>query len=459
MSATRARDHVYLIGIPYTQILGAKLPSKKQVLSVFFYNHRVRNLPVRASAGLVVDELCVFWGKALIPVHRKDQCIDKVVALHDNWRKLQKHAGRQTEAHITNEKAFVDDLENLFDVATVNALDIIQNDEDKQFLILQRQPGRPGSMIGIDAIAVQKEKRRLERMQAEAERKRKADEDIASASTSAAVAPNIVVGMRPTELSEISSIGNLDDTDADPNWFTTPGDDVEMNVDSEADIGHPSQRGKINFINERIVSALDKCKVSDRYGMHLLIAIAEALGHDVNGLIINRTSLRRARQSHRELIAAKVKNDYKLHPTEPCVVHFDGKILPEIHGKKSVDRLPVSVSNKNGVQLLGIPRIPNGTGQEQSAAVFDTLHDWGLVENVQAICCDTTAANTGRLNGACTLLQQKIGRSLLMLPCRHHIFEIVLKSAFDVKMGATSAPVVLLFKRFQAKWGTYDENK
>lgn len=155
MSATRARDHVYLIGMPYTQILGAKLPSKKQVLSVFFYNHRVRKLPMRNSAALVVDELSVFWGKALIPVQRKEQCIDKVVALHENWRKLQKHAGRQTEAHITKEKAFVDDLENLFDVATVNALDVIKNDEDKQFLIRHRHRcyrcSKRKETIGTDA--------------------------------------------------------------------------------------------------------------------------------------------------------------------------------------------------------------------------------------------------------------------------------------------------------------------
>jgi len=436
--------------MPYTQILGAKLPSKKQVLSVFFYNHRVRKLTVRASAALVVDELCVFWGKAIIPVQRKDQCIDKVLALYAKWKNLQKHATRQTETHKANEKAFLDDLENLFDVATANALDVMKDDLDKQFLIIQRQTGRPGAMIGIDTAAVQKEKRRLARLDIEAARKRKFDEFAASTSAAytSAASTSAAFGLRQRELSEISTIGNLE-----------MDENVEMSVDAEADVRHPPQRGKIDFINERIVSALDKCRVSDRDAMHLLIAIAEALGHDVNGLIINRTSLQRARQSHRKLIAARVKDNYKLHPAEPCVVHFDGKILPEIHSKKSVDRLPVSVSNINGGQLLGIPRIPNGTGQEQCAAVFDTLDNWGLVEIVQAICCDTTAANTGRLNGACTLLQQKIGRSLLMLPCRHHIFEIVLKAAFESKMGTTSAPVVLLFQRFQSKWSTFDENE
>lgn len=39
-----------------------------------------------------------------------------------------------------------------------------------------------------------------------------------------------------------------------------------------------------------------------------------------------------------------------------------------------------------------------------------------------------------------------------MFPCRHHIFEIILRAVFDVKMGASSSPIALLFTRFQEKW-------
>lgn len=124
------------------------------------------------------------------------------------------------------------------------------------------------------------------------------------------------------------------------------------------------------------------------------------------------------RQKNRETTAAKLKQNYKLNDSEPCVVHFDGKILPDISGKNKVDRLPVIVSNKNGNQLLGVPRIQNGTGKEICSAVFDIISDWGLLNNVQAISCDTTASNTGRIGGAWTLLQQRIGRNLMLLPCR-----------------------------------------
>lgn len=49
--------------------------------------------------------------------------------------------------------------------------------------------------------------------------------------------------------------------------------------------------------------------------------------------------------------------------------------------------------------------------------------------------------------------------TLLFLPCRHHIYELVLKSAFDAYMGPTSGSDVLLFKRFKEKWNTIDTTK
>lgn len=65
---------------------------------------------------------------------------------------------------------------------------------------------------------------------------------------------------------------------------------------------------------------------------------------------------------------------------------------------------------------------------------------------------DTTSSNTGPNNGAIAFLQQYLDRKLIKLPCRHHIFEIVLKSVFDLKYSATSAPEVPIFNRFAEAW-------
>lgn len=426
-SITRTKHKVYLIGIPYSQILGAKLPSKKQVLSVLFFNHRTLGMTLRDSAALVFDEVSVFWGKARIPIQTKSHSMDKIVSLHTKWRGLLKSSTRQSEKQKQKEVDFLDSLENLFDIATADALETIAIEEDKKFLLLQREKGRRGLMIGVDTIRLNREMRSLKRSEVEAERIKRAN-----------AVPALRTDVRMLTDSSECSIGEPE----------------PMNIDvDEPQPSTSTSNTKIDFINQRIASALDKCKMTDRNAIHLLIAVAEALGHNVNDLIINRTTLRRLRQENRETVALNVKENYKLQSSEPCIVHFDGKILPDLTGKEKVDRQPVIVSNKNGDQLLGVPSLPNGKGEEICSAVFNTLESWELLDNVQAICCDTTASNTGRINGACTLLQRKIGRELLMLPCRHHIFEILLRGAFDTKMGASAAPIVLLFKRFQAKWG------
>jgi len=217
-----------------------------------------------------------------------------------------------------------------------------------------------------------------------------------------------------------------------------------------------SSRGFEAFVSEKLAVVLDKCKISDRNAVHLLIATAEALGNNVNKLIINRSSIRSARIEFRKERAKKIRQDYNLANEETVVVHWDGKLLPALTGKGLVDRLPIVASVNGHEQLLGVPALNTGTGSDQATAVYQTLVEWCLTENVQAFCSDTTASNTGRLNGACVLLEQLLEREIVYLPCRHHIYEIVLKSVFDLKLSGTSGPDVAIFKRFQLAWVTMD---
>ena len=68
------------------------------------------------------------------------------------------------------------------------------------------------------------------------------------------------------------------------------------------------------------------------------------------------------------------------------------------------------------------------------------------------MCFDIANSNTGRHKEACIILKQLLGRALLYIGCRHHVLELVAGSAHSEVMGASSAPEVLLFKRFKARW-------
>ncbi|XP_015122270.1 uncharacterized protein LOC107044756 [Diachasma alloeum] len=72
---------------------------------------------------------------------------------------------------------------------------------------------------------------------------------------------------------------------------------------------------------------------------------------------------------------------------------------------------------------------------------------------------DTTASNTGSTNGTCVLLEQLLGRNLLHLACRHHLLELLLKSAFEASMGPNTRPDILIFKRFQEQWKNIEKGE
>ena len=72
-----------------------------------------------------------------------------------------------------------------------------------------------------------------------------------------------------------------------------------------------------------------------------------------------------------------------------------------------VDRLPVLVSGVGISQLLTVGKLPSETGQAQGDVVINALKEsWGIEDTVRALCFDTTSSNTGRLAGACVLIEQ-----------------------------------------------------
>lgn len=67
---------------------------------------------------------------------------------------------------------------------------------------------------------------------------------------------------------------------------------------------------------------------------------------------------------------------------------------------------------------------------------------------------DTTAANTGYKSGACVLLEQKMEKkNYYNLPCRHHIFEIVISGVFESVFGNSTGPIISKFENFQKNLG------
>lgn len=172
-------NKIDLIGKTSHQITGAKLPSNKQVLQVLFYNMRFVKLNANESAKLAIAAAKIFWIQARIPIREDHKCVAKLVKLYDKWKAIQKTVpNKRSTAQNKIAEEYVECLDDLFDIATANALETMKIDEDKQFLEMQRQKGRPGSMIGVDMALFGREKRAQERHDKEVERRRKHEEEM-----------------------------------------------------------------------------------------------------------------------------------------------------------------------------------------------------------------------------------------------------------------------------------------
>lgn len=176
----RPRDDnlIYLVGKEIHQPIGFKLASRRQVLGLLFFHIRSEGMKLHTGSLKVADELILFWREFNIPSQRNPRVAKNVEKLHNEWRNLHKSAVRGGSTHEENEKTFFDCLDDLFDIAHQDALSIIETQEDKYFLIAQRQKNRQGYMSNLDTSFVGIAKRRLEREQQSQERRERAAADM-----------------------------------------------------------------------------------------------------------------------------------------------------------------------------------------------------------------------------------------------------------------------------------------
>lgn len=137
------------------------------------------------------------------------------------------------------------------------------------------------------------------------------------------------------------------------------------------------------------------------------------------------------------------------------VIHWDGKMMMDSTTDSAVERLPIVGTQTDLERILRVPKLPNKTGAAAAEAVYNALNEYGLLEEVQAVCTDTEKTNTGIRNGAVALLEKLLKRTLFYIACRHHVYEIILKAVFLAKVTGsqeTKSPIVEILNRLKNNW-------
>jgi len=218
---TRQQDYIWLIGFTIDELSGTRLPSWAEVLQRYFKLHRDEKLEMKTAATTVIREALCIWEKARIPTAEERNIIPKLERKVEQYRTILKGKSRRSTPQIKKEEEFQASLNDLFDIAHVEALELIKIPEDRKFLQEQREPGRRGFMISIDKVVAAKEERALHRRELLDERVKRSTEEQAA----------------------------LEET-------------VEL-VSSAQSTSKKSCRAR-NFITRELAAALDHTKVSDR---------------------------------------------------------------------------------------------------------------------------------------------------------------------------------------------------
>ena len=154
--ATRKQSKIYCLDSYVVDMTGSKLPSNRQALGHFLYLHREVQHTIQIAATLTIEKIFLFWEKAGIPTKQKRNAIKKLESFFHSWQNLQKHEKRQSISQKVHEEKFEQSLNDLFDVAHENAPNMMTIEEDKQFIMAQREKGRQRCMGGVDANLVKK---------------------------------------------------------------------------------------------------------------------------------------------------------------------------------------------------------------------------------------------------------------------------------------------------------------
>ncbi|KAK9892722.1 hypothetical protein WA026_021913 [Henosepilachna vigintioctopunctata] len=311
-------------------------------------------------------------------------------------------------------------------------------EEDKQFLLAVRQNRRQFLIGSVDRKSLNKCKKIKEKKERLDKLRERENKDISSI----------------TEKCSLSSLSFISSSSATISEEETPSDSEFISKLTK--MQPPQKRARKDIINSQLASSLDVSKLSDRKATMVVTSTLKSAGCDPSEFNVNRSSIRRQRVKNRKAVAESLKSEFK--PSSSLTIHWDGKLIEDITGHKTVDRLPILVSGHGVDQLLAVPKLERGTSEACASAVYDAINSWNLSDKVKCLCFDTTAVNTGLRSGVCVLLERKMDKNMLWFACRHHIMEIMLSGVVDQSLAPSSGPDIQLFKRFKNSWDSIDQS-
>lgn len=408
----------------------------------------------------VIDAVVIFWHMARIKTKTRQNCMLQFISLWAEWDRLAKNKSRSTDPG-GKRAAFMLKLASLFDIGAADAIDEImksrllspQKKQDDVNFYLDQKHERVAVMDGHDKVFESKAKwqaARLLRSKGQLTRE--------AGAGGLASSDMVTLECETDSQSQSSDIDSQDEHRIDDNAYDVDRDYHSHESNARTDFVNLKLPKKIMQCVE-ITAAADRLKLSDTQITMIVSAVVKAGHGDLNNFDVSRCTTRRNRIANRQKIADDIIDNVRQNPPQFGALHWDGKLLNDILGE-SHERLAVIVSGAPEYtegKLLGVPSLLDSTGKSQADASYDLLDVWDLTDNIVALVFDTTASNSGIHKGAATLLEQRLGKKLLYLACRHHVLELAVGAVWKLLFGKTLGPDNKLFAEFKSAWNSLNK--
>lgn len=130
-----------------------------------------------------------------------------------------------------------------------------------------------------------------------------------------------------------------------------------------------------------------------------------------------------------------------LRKEDQFCLHFDGKRLD------GTEYVVVCLQSVDRLIKLGILKCESGSSADVYKEIELLLTDFDCWKVIKMVICDTTAVNTGRINGIVIKLQKEFQKRNLPIPqyigCQHHVLDLILKHIMEsLLQGKTTKPTL-----------------
>ena len=110
------------------------------------------------------------------------------------------------------------------------------------------------------------------------------------------------------------------------------------------------------------------------------------------------------------------------------------------------------MTGKDKEILLSATKTSDATGKSITDAVDEAIKNFSVERSIIDMSFDTTNSNFGRNKGAAVLIEASLEQKFLYLPCRHHIYDLIVKEACKLTFDYTIGPSSPIFETFRSNW-------